>query len=72
MDLKGLDLREFDVKVDPERGSLLFVRKGFKGLPDEAIEGKGLTIEVKDGEVVIIDLFRPDLVFSSLLGEEVA
>jgi len=72
MDLKGLDLREFDVKVDPERGSLLFVRRGFTGLPDEVIEGKGLTIEVKDGEVVIIDIFKPDLVFSSLLSEEVA
>jgi len=72
MDLKGLDLREFDVKVDPERGSLLLVKKGFKGLPDEVIEGKGLTIETKGGEVVIIDIFRPDLVFSSLLTEEVA
>ena len=72
MDLKGLDLRKFDVKVDPQRGSLLFVKKGFKGLPDEVIEGKGLTIEIKDGEVVIIDIFRPDLVFSSLLAEDVA
>lgn len=60
------------MKEDPDRGSLLLVRRGVTGLPDEVIEGKGLTIEVKDGKVVIIDIFRPDLVFSSLLSEEVA
>jgi metal-dependent hydrolase (beta-lactamase superfamily II) len=72
VDIKSIDLGDFDVKVNPERGSLLLVRKGFAGLPDEVIEGKGLTIEKKDGEVVIIDIFRPDLVFSSLITEEVA
>ncbi len=72
MDIKAIDVRDFDVKVDPERGSLLLVRRGFTGLPDEVVEGKGLTIEVKDGEVVIIDIFKPELVFSSLLSEEVA
>ena len=66
MDLK-FDAALFDKKVDPESGSILFYRKDKRGIPDRVIEGEGFTVEIKDDQLYLIDIFDSQKVFGNLL-----
>jgi predicted RNA-binding protein len=57
----------FDKKIDPENGSILFFRKDRRGIPDKVIEGDGFTVEIKDEQLFLIDIFNPEKVFGALL-----
>ena len=62
-----INIKDFEVKKDKNTHTLLLVRKGFGGLPDNVLEGNGFTIELKDKMVVIIDIYEPAIVFEELL-----
>jgi len=66
MDLR-INIKDFEIKNDINTSSLLLVKKGFGGLPDDVLEGNGFTIELKDKMVVIIDIYEPATVFEELL-----
>ena len=68
MDLK-FDAALFDKKVDPESGSILFYRKDKRGIPDRVIEGEGFTVEIKDDQLYLIDVFDSQKVFGNLLRD---
>ena len=57
----------FDKKVDPDTGSILFFRPDIKGLPDKVMEGDGFTVEIKDNQVYLIDIFNSDKVLGNLI-----
>lgn len=57
----------FQKKVDPDTGSILFFRSDLKGLPDKVMEGDGFTVEVKDNQVYMIDIFNSNRVPGNLL-----
>jgi len=57
----------FDKKIDPENGSILFFRKDRRVIPDKVIEGDGFTVEIKDEQLFLIDIFNPEKVFGALL-----
>jgi predicted RNA-binding protein len=57
----------FEKKVDPDTGSILFFRPDLKGLPDRVMEGDGFTVEVKDNQVYMIDIFNSNRVLGNLL-----
>ena len=57
----------FQKKVDPDTGSILFFRSDLKGLPDRAMEVDGFTVEVKDNQVYMIDIFNSNKVIGNLL-----
>ncbi|MBI3582845.1 MAG: hypothetical protein HY096_02705 [Nitrospinae bacterium] len=66
-----IDIEEFQKHIDEETGAIVFYKKGFKGIPDRVIQGDGFTIEIKDEEVVIFDIYNPQLVLSKLAKEVV-
>lgn len=57
----------FEKKVDPETGNILFFRRDMRGVSDQVIEGDGFTVEFKDGQVYLIDIFNPEKVMGNLL-----
>lgn len=66
MDLKiNTDL--FDKKIDPDNGNILFFRKDKSGIPDRVFEGDGFTVEIKDNQVYMIDIFNTEKVLGNLL-----
>ncbi|MFQ5640607.1 MAG: hypothetical protein ACE5IR_21725 [bacterium] len=71
MDLQ-IDMNSFDKKVDEETGSILFYKKGFQGIPDRVLQGDGFTVEIKDDDVVMFDIYNPEYILSKLLRETVS
>ena len=59
--LLKLPLEDYEIKEYPETGTILIVRKGVKGLPDYSVEGEGITIEFKDGQIYAIDIYDPSV-----------
>lgn len=68
MDLK-IDTDLFDKKIDPQNGNILFHRKDMKGIPDRVIEGDGFTVEFKNGQVYLIDIFNAEKVLGNLIKD---
>ncbi|MGR3221268.1 MAG: hypothetical protein ACUZ8H_15845 [Candidatus Anammoxibacter sp.] len=68
MDLQ-LDVKLFEKKIDPENGNILFYRKDMRGIPDKVIEGNGFTVEIKDNQIYLIDIFNSEKVLRTLLKE---
>lgn len=66
----------FEKKIDPQSGNILFFRKGMTGIPDRVIEGDGFTVEIKDNQIYLIDIFNAEKVLGNLLktveSEEIA
>ena len=57
----------FEKKIDPETGNILFFRRDMRGISDQVIEGDGFTVEFKDDQVYIVDIFNAKKVMKSLL-----
>jgi len=57
----------FDKKIDPETGNILFFRRDMKGISDQVLEGDGFTVELKDDQVYLIDIFNSGKVMGNLL-----
>ena len=68
MDLK-LDSKLFEKKIDPQSGNILFYRKDMSGIPDKVIEGDGFTVEIKNNQIYLIDIFNSEKVLKNLLKE---
>ena len=66
MDL-NLKYKEFKKKVDPETGSILFYREDMKGLPEKVYQGEGYTIEVKNGQVYLIDIYNAEKLLKGMI-----
>ena len=66
MDIK-LKYQLFTKRVDSETGSILYYRKDLKGLPEKVYEGDGFTVEIKNNEVYLIDIFNAEKVLKKLL-----
>lgn len=62
------DSKLFEKKVDPRNGNILFYRKDMQGMPDKVIEGEGFTVEIKDNQVYLIDIFNSGKVLEKLLN----
>ena len=71
MDLR-INIDAFEKKVDEETGSILFYKKGFQGVPDKVLQGDGFTVEIKDNDVVMFDIYNPEFILSKLLRETVS
>ncbi|MDA0748929.1 MAG: hypothetical protein O2954_20615 [bacterium] len=61
------DTSLFEKKIDSQSGNILFFRKDMKGIPDRVIEGDGFTVEIKDNQVYLIDIFNSGKVLGNLL-----
>ena len=66
MDSK-LDCELFEKRIDLQNGNILFNRKDMRGIPDRVIEGDGFTVEIKDNQVYVIDIFNSEKVLGNLL-----
>lgn len=66
MDLR-FDSKLFGKKIDPQNGNILFYRQDMQGIPDKVIEGDGFTVEIKDNQVFLIDIFNSGKVLENLL-----
>ena len=59
--LLKIPLEDYEIKEYPETGTMLIVRKGMKGEPDYSIEGEGMVIEFKDGQIYTIDIYDSEV-----------
>ena len=59
--LLKMPLENYEIREYPETGTMLIVRKGMKGKPDYSIEGEGMVIEFKDGQIYTIDIYDPEV-----------
>lgn len=66
MDLT-LNYGTFIKRVDSETGSILFYRNDMKGLPEKVFHGDGFTVEIKNNEVYLIDIFNSEKVLNKLI-----
>ncbi|MBI4947074.1 MAG: hypothetical protein HY840_11815 [Bacteroidetes bacterium] len=66
MDLT-LDYRTFKKRVDSKTGNILFYRNDIKGLPDKVYQGDGFTVEIKNNQVYLIDIFNAEKMLNNLL-----
>ena len=66
MDIK-LNYQLFKKSVDPETGSILYYREDLRGLPENVYEGDGFTVETKNNEAYLIDIFNAEKVLKNLL-----
>ena len=57
----------FEKKIDPETGNILFFRRDMRGVSDQVIEGDGFTVEFKDDQVYLVDIFNAKKVMKTLL-----
>ena len=57
----------FEKKIDPETGNMLFFRRDMRGISDQVIEGDGFTVEFKDNQVYLVDIFNAKKVMKTLL-----
>ncbi|WP_164930565.1 hypothetical protein [Aquifex aeolicus] len=56
-----LEKEKYEIKEYPETGTMLIVHKDLRGEPDYSIEGEGLVIEFKNGEIYTIDVYDPEV-----------
>jgi hypothetical protein len=68
MDIK-FNLNDYEKYIDSQTGSILFHKLGTKGLPDKVIHGDGYTIEIKNNEIYLIDIFNPVKLVELLVEE---
>ena len=66
--MKNFKPKLFEKKIDPETGNILFYRRDMRGVSDRVIEGDGFTVEFKDGQIYLIDIFNAKKVMSNLLS----
>ena len=66
MDLT-LDFKLLKKRVDAETGSILFYRDDIKGLPEQVYQGDGYTVEIKDGQVYLIDIYNAENLLGNLI-----
>ncbi|MFA4924312.1 MAG: hypothetical protein WC557_08990 [Ignavibacteriaceae bacterium] len=64
-----ITLKDFEKKVDENTGSILFFKKGFRGIPERVINRDGFTIEIQNDEIVLIDIYNSELMLSQLIPE---
>ena len=57
----------FEKKIDPKTGNILFFRRDLRGVSDQVIEGDGFTVEFKDNQLYLIDIFNATKVMRNLL-----
>ena len=57
----------FEKKIDPETGNILFFRRDMRGVSDQVVEGDGFTVEFKDDQVYLVDIFNAKKVMKNLL-----
>ena len=57
----------FEKKFDPETGNILFFRRDMRGVSDQVVEGDGFTVEFKDDQVYLVDIFNAKKVMKNLL-----
>ena len=57
----------FEKKIDPETGNILFFRRDMRGISEQVIEGDGFTVEFKDDQVYLVDIFNAKKVVRNLL-----
>ena len=57
----------FEKKIDPETGNILFFRRDMRGVSDQVVEGDGFTVEFKDEQVYLVDIFNAKKVMKNLL-----
>ncbi len=65
MDLK-LDIGTLKKRVDSVTGSILFYKDEIKGLPEKVFQGDGFTVEMKNDEVYLIDIYNAEKVLDIL------
>ena len=63
----ALDFGTFKKRVDSETGSILFYKDDIKGLPEKVYHGGGFTVEIKNGQVYLIDIYNAEKVLGNLL-----
>ncbi len=63
----ALKYGELKKRIDIETGNILFYREGVKGLPDKVYQGDGFTVETKNNQVYLIDVFNTEKVLNKLL-----
>ena len=66
MDLT-LNYGTFKKRVDSETGNILFYRDDIEGLPEKVYQGDGFTVEIKNDQVYLIDIFNAEKVLNNLL-----
>lgn len=66
--MKNFKPKLFEKKIDPETGNILFYRRDMRGVSDRVIEGDGFTVEFKDDQIYLIDIFNAKKVMSNLLS----
>lgn len=54
-----IDIKNMEKTIDPETGAILFHKAGFNGIPDKTLNGNGFSVEFKNGEIVMIDIYYP-------------
>lgn len=64
MDIK-LNYRFLKKRVDSETGSILYYRDDIKGLPEKVYQGDGFTVEIKNNQVYLIDIFNAELLITN-------
>lgn len=58
---KKIKIDSFEKKFDEKNGAILFYKKDFRGIPDKVITGEGWTVEISKSEIVMIDIYKPDI-----------
>ena len=66
MDL-NLKYNSLKKRVDSKTGSILFYRDDIKGLPEKVYEGDGFTVEIKNEQVYLIDIYNAEKVLKNML-----
>ncbi|OFY67157.1 MAG: hypothetical protein A3H98_10580 [Bacteroidetes bacterium RIFCSPLOWO2_02_FULL_36_8] len=57
----------FKKRVDNKTGSILFYRDDIKGLPEKVIQGDGFTVEIKNKQIYLIDIFNTEKMLKKML-----
>ncbi len=62
-----MDLSVFKKRVDAETVSILFYRDDIKGLPEKVLHGDGFTVEIKNEQVYLIDIYNAEKALGNLI-----
>lgn len=65
----SINLDFFEKKIDSDTGSILFYRNDIKGIPDKVFNGVGYTIEFKNKEIMLIDIYNSSKLINILLNK---
>jgi pyrimidine operon attenuation protein/uracil phosphoribosyltransferase len=66
MDL-NLKFKTLKKRVDSKTGSILFYRDDIKGIPEKVYQGDGFTVEIKNKQVYLIDIYDAEKVLKNML-----